>query len=141
MGLYEKSEACLGSISEDVHKPKGQQGDPRQAAGNRTAGQDRRRVQCVLSGRNELGIDILEPFLQTKFKDWWPMSYYLGVAYERTGKRKEAVDCFKRVLAINASHVETMEELANIYAAANDAENEAKYRKKAELIRSGGYKE
>mgnify|MGYP003937249519 FL=1 len=96
---------------------------------------------AVLSGRYELGIEILEPFLQTKFKDWWPMSYYLGVAYERTGRRKEALESFKRVLSINASHVETMDELANIYAAENDAENEAKYRKKAELIRSGGYKE
>lgn len=96
---------------------------------------------AVLSGRHELGIDILEPYMQTKFKDWWPMSYYLGVAYERTGNRKEAAASFKRVLSVNPSHVESMEELAEIYAAANDKENEAKYRKKAELIRSGGHKE
>ena len=96
---------------------------------------------AVLSGRYELGIDMLEPFLKTNFKDWWPMSYYLGVAYLRTGDRKEAVASFKRVLAINPSHVETMEELADIYAESKDKENEIKYRKKAELIKSGGHKE
>lgn len=96
---------------------------------------------AVLSGRYELGIDILEPFLKTKFKDWWPMSYYLGIAYLRTGDTKEAVASFKRVLGINPSHVETMDELANIYAESKDKENETKYRKKAELIRSGGHKE
>lgn len=95
---------------------------------------------AVLSGRYEPGIDILEPFLTTKFRDWWPMSYYLGVAYERTGSRKDAVASFKRVLGINPSHAETMEELAAIYGDSKDKENEMKYRKKAELIRSGGHK-
>lgn len=97
--------------------------------------------QAVLSGRYEAGIDILEPFLKTDFKDWWPMSYYLGIAYLRTGKEKEAIASFKRVLVINPSHVESMEELADIYAASKDKENESKYRKKAELIRTGGHKE
>ena len=96
---------------------------------------------AVLSGRYELGIDMLEPFLKTQYKDWWPMSYYLGIAYLRTGGSKEAIASFKRVLAINPSHVESMEELADIYGESNDKENEVKYRKKAELIRSGGHKE
>jgi tetratricopeptide (TPR) repeat protein len=92
---------------------------------------------AVLSGRYELGADILKPYLQTKFKDWWPLSYYLGVACARTGRQKEAEAAFKRVLTINASHPESMEELADIYAAENNAESETKYRKKAELIRAG----
>lgn len=96
---------------------------------------------AVLSGRYELGVDILEPYLDSKFKDWWPMSYYLGVAYARTGNRKDAVASFKRVLGINGTHVESMEELAAIYGETDDKENETKYRKKAELIRAGGHKE
>ncbi len=96
---------------------------------------------AVLSGRYEQGIDILEPYLKTNFKDWWPMSYYLGVAYARLGRRKDAVNSFKRVLGLNSSHVETMEELAVIYGESSDKENEMKYRQKAELIRSGGHKE
>jgi len=69
------------------------------------------------------------------------MSYYPGIAYLRTGYRKDAVTNFKHVLTINPSHVESMEELADIYAESKDKENETKYRKKAELIRSGGHKE
>ncbi|HVI40269.1 MAG TPA: tetratricopeptide repeat protein [Anaerovoracaceae bacterium] len=96
---------------------------------------------AVLSGRYELGIDMLEPYMETKFKDWWPMSYYLGVAYQKTGNNKDAVASFKHVLGLQPSHVESMEELADIYAESKDKENELKYRKKAELIRSGGHKE
>lgn len=94
---------------------------------------------AFLSGRYEHAISILKPFVNTRFKDWWPMSYYLGVAYERTGDKKKAVDAFKRVLALNPSHVESMDELANIYEESKDADNENKYRNKADLIRSGGY--
>lgn len=96
---------------------------------------------AVLAGRYELGIDMLEPYLNTKYKDWWPMSYYLGVAHARLGNRKEAVAAFKRVLAVNATHVESMDELTLIYDETGDKENEQKYRKKAELLRSGGHKE
>lgn len=95
---------------------------------------------AVLAGRYELGVDMLEPYLNTKFKDWWPMSYYLGVAYTRLGNKKDAIASYKRVLGINGSHVESMEELAEIYAESKDKENEMKYRKKAELLRSGGHK-
>ncbi|MDD4565231.1 MAG: tetratricopeptide repeat protein [Eubacteriales bacterium] len=95
----------------------------------------------VLSGKYELGIIILEPFLSTKFKDWWPMSYYLGIAYDRAGDKKGAITSFKRALTLNPSHLESMDELANIYAENKDKDNERKYRIKAELIRSGGYKE
>ena len=95
----------------------------------------------ILSGKYQLGIEILKPFLSTKFKDWWPMSYYLGIAYDRTGDKKEAIASFKRTLTLNPSHLESMDELANIYAADNDKDNEKKYRIKAELIRSGGHKE
>lgn len=91
---------------------------------------------AVLAGRWQEGMDLLEPFLSTSFKDWWPLHYYLGVAYERTGRKSDAVGSFKRVLGINGSHVESMQELADLYATAKDKENEEKYRNKAELILS-----
>ena len=28
-----------------------------------------------------------EPFSSSRFNDWWPLHYYLGVAYEMTGRR------------------------------------------------------
>ena len=88
----------------------------------------------VLSGNFKRGLDILEPFKRSRFKTWWPLSYYLGVCYIRLGMKEEALAAFKTVLTLNGSHLETMKELADIYAADGDAENEEKYRKKIELI-------
>ena len=89
----------------------------------------------VLSGNYRQGLRMLEPFTKTRFKTWWPLSYYLGVCYSRLGMKEEALECFKNVLTMNASHTETMIELADIYAAAGDTEKEEKYRKKIELTR------
>ncbi len=89
----------------------------------------------VMAGRYEEGKARLEPFLESRFNTWWPLHYYLGVAYEMTGKKSKAVSSFKRVLTMNASHVETMEELAAIYAQEGDRENRRKYEKKIQLIR------
>ncbi len=95
-----------------------------------------RGYNAVLAGRWLEGIETLEPFLDTNFKDWWPLHYYLGVAYARTGSESKAVAGFKRVLGFNGSHVESMNELADLYAKSKDKENERKYRQKAELILS-----
>ena len=89
---------------------------------------------AVMSGRWSEGMQILEPYLDTNFKSWWPLSYYLGVAYSKMGKTNTAFSNFKRALSINPSHVESMLELADLYKLSKDKENERKYRKKAELI-------
>lgn len=89
----------------------------------------------VMSGRYEEGLARLEPFLKSRFESWWPLHYYLGVAYEMTGRRGQAAASFKRVLTMNASHIETMEELAAIYRQEGDRENRRKYEQKIELIR------
>lgn len=89
----------------------------------------------VMSGRYEEGKARLEPFLKSQFNSWWPLHYYLGVAYEMTGKKGQAVASFKKVLTMNASHIETMNELVAIYDQEGDKENKRKYEKKIELIR------
>lgn len=91
----------------------------------------------VLAGRYENGIAALEPFLNTKFNDWWPLYYYLGVAYEMTGKRADAISAFKNVLKMNGSHIETMRELLDIYEDEGDKENIRKYSQKIKLIEEG----
>lgn len=88
----------------------------------------------ILRGNNEAGLAILEPYLKTNFKTWWPLSYYLGVAYISLGRQVDAVTSFKRVLSMNASHIETMKELVKIYSKDGDKENEQKYKKKIALI-------
>ncbi len=89
----------------------------------------------VMAGRYEEGIARLEPFLESRFNTWWPLHYYLGVAYEMTGRKSEAVSSLKKVLTMNASHLETMEELAAIYEQEGDRENKRKYEQKIRLIR------
>lgn len=95
-----------------------------------------RGYNAVLAGRWDEGLDILEPFVDTSFKSWWPLHYYLGVAYARMGRNGKAMASFKRVLGANGSHVESMLELADLYALSKDRKNERKYREKAELILS-----
>lgn len=88
----------------------------------------------IMAGRYEKGIDLLEPFLSSKFNDWWPLHYYLGVAYEMTGRRSKAVSELKKALQINGSHLETMKELLLIYEDEGDKENIKKYSEKIKLI-------
>ncbi|MDO4544609.1 MAG: hypothetical protein Q4C25_00485 [Bacillota bacterium] len=88
----------------------------------------------VMAGRYEEGIRILEPFLGSRFNDWWPLYYYLGVAYEMTGERSEAISAFKKTLQLNGSHLETMKELLSIYEDDGDKANIKKYSEKIELI-------
>lgn len=91
----------------------------------------------IMSGRYEEGILALETFRESRFRDWWPLYYYLGVAYEMTGKRQEALDAFKRVLKLNGSHIETMKELILIYEDEGDEANIKKYSEKIRMIEAG----
>ena len=89
---------------------------------------------AVLAGRYQEGLAKLEPYMKTNYKTWWPLSYYLGVCYVSLGRTPDAVAAFKRVLTMNASHLETMKELAAIYKAQGNKEDEQKYASKIKLI-------
>ena len=89
----------------------------------------------IMAGRYEEGIALLEPFLSSRFKGWWPLHYYLGVACEMTGRRDEAIAEFTETLRLNGSHLETMEELLAIYEAEGDEANVEKFSRKIEMIR------
>ena len=96
-----------------------------------------RGYNMALTGRFAQSLEILEPFLDTQYKTWWPLSYYLGICYKGLGMSDEALKSFKNVLALNASHLETMKELADIYAEAKNPESEKKYRRKIEILLDG----
>ena len=89
---------------------------------------------AVLSGRWNKGLDILEPYKDSRFNDWWPLWYYLGVAYARTGRLEEAEGAFKRALKGSPRHLESMEELISIYEANGDKKNIKKYQDKIKLV-------
>ncbi len=86
------------------------------------------------AGRYEEGIDILEPYLKSQYKDWWPLHYYLGRGYVQADQISDAVAEFKKVLMINGSHVETMKELLQIYEEQDDRANVKKFSEKIRMI-------
>ena len=134
MGLYVKAELAWKTYLSRSQTPKDRKEIKERLQQIAEPVEIEQGCNMVLSGSFKRGLMTLEPFMDTKFKTWWPLSYYLGVCYARLGQQKKALESFKNVLTMNASHLETMQELADIYAAYNDKENEEKYRKKAELI-------
>lgn len=92
-------------------------------------------VNLLTAGHLEDGLRILERYVGTEYDSWWPLHYYLGSAYRELGFFTEAIEGFKRVLALQPSHAESCECLAELYMAEGDAENAEKYRRKAEIIR------
>jgi tetratricopeptide (TPR) repeat protein len=136
MGLYAKAQAAWKGFLRWSQNPK----DTREIKGRIKQIADPVRIEegytDIMARRYSDGIDILEPYLSTQFKDWWPLHYYLGIAYDRLGRRGEAVARFKQTLALNGSHLETMEELTRIYREEGDKENAVKYENKIRLIRT-----
>lgn len=92
-------------------------------------------INEISAGRCAQGVDILEHYLKSDFSNWWPLHYYLGVGYLSMGKRKDAVNAFKRTLEKNGSHLASMEALADIFKESGDNEEEQKYRKKIGLVK------
>lgn len=136
IGLYAKAQAAWKTFTRHSQNPK----DRREIQSRLKQIEEPVRIEKgyteIMAGRYENGVDILEPFLDKQFKDWWPLHYYLGVGYERLGRRGEAVGRFKQALALNGSHLDTMEELFKIYSAQGDKENAQKYEGKIKLIRA-----
>ncbi len=89
----------------------------------------------VLSGRFEEGIEALAPYKEGKYKDWWPLWYYLGIAYAETDRDEEAVVHLRHVLQLSPSNLETMEDLVKIYRRMGEEEMAAKYEKKIEVVK------
>lgn len=93
-------------------------------------------VTAVTSGRYHEGIEILSQYTEGELSAWWPMHYYIGVAYESTGDAENAVAAFKKALTLSPSNIDVMDELAAIYHALGDTENETKYAKKIEVVKN-----
>lgn len=87
----------------------------------------------VMAGRFDKGIKVLEPFAESKAAGWWPIHYYLGVAYFRCGILDKAEARFKDALKLDPSNAGAMKELAGVYEYLHDEKAE-KYRKKAKVI-------
>jgi tetratricopeptide (TPR) repeat protein len=90
---------------------------------------------AVLSGKWDDGILLLEKHRNGEYDDWWPLWYYLGVAYVNTDRVAEAEEAFKEALRGNPRHTQSMLALIDIYDEAGEEELVQKYLSKIDLIR------
>ena len=89
----------------------------------------------VLSGKFTEGIEILSRYTEGEYKDWWPLWFYLGTAYQGLEMPEEAIENYLKVLKLSPSNLEAMEELVRMYEVVGDAEKVEKYTKKMGVIK------
>lgn len=92
-------------------------------------------TNAILGNRFETGIGILTPYRSDeRYNQWWPLWYYLGIAYRGIGESGEAIDCQKTVLRYSPSNRDAMQQLVELYESAGDAANAGKYRSKIRVV-------
>ena len=92
----------------------------------------------IMNGQWDRGIEVLEQYADTPMmEEWWPLPYYLGVGYSRTGRHHEALELLKKALKGNPSSVEIMAELVRVNEALGDEVGAHKYRNKIEIVNKG----
>mgnify|MGYP000847943422 FL=1 len=90
---------------------------------------------CILSNRFVDGINILSAYEDSeRFKNWWPLWYYLGIAYKHISDIDNAEESFLKVLKLSPSNIEAMTELVEIYKNTGEKELEEKYANKIKLV-------
>lgn len=96
----------------------------------------------MINGHWKEGLEILEAYKDEEIaQSWWPLSYYLGVGYSRTGRYDEALRSLKKALYEYPSGAEIMAELVIVYNALGDEVNAEKYKKKIEVVRRNAKRE
>ena len=135
MGLYMKAKLAWTEYIKYGHVAKDRREVTKRLAQIKDPVEIEKGCNAVLSGRWGKGIKILESYKDGRFNDWWPLWYYLGVAYARTGREDEAVSAFKQALKGSPRHTESMEELEKLYIKMGDKTGAKKYRDKLKLVK------
>ncbi|MBR0139836.1 MAG: tetratricopeptide repeat protein [Firmicutes bacterium] len=91
-------------------------------------------INELTAGRFEEGLRILEPFVGTDYGNWWPLHFYLAIAYRQLGFYDEAIEGFRRVIALAPSNYESNLALAQLYSQKGEDELAEKYARKADLL-------
>lgn len=95
----------------------------------------------ILAGRFEEGITILEKYTEGKFRDWWPLWYYLGIAHFSMDMAEKAADEMKKVLQLSPSNRDAMAELVKIYRKLGNDTMAEKYEKKIAIVAENAEKD
>ena len=93
-----------------------------------------RAYRDVISGNWEQGLRGLENYKETEMMEWWPLSYYLGVGYNRLERFEEALEMLKIAVRKNPSSPEICAELVIANQGLGDEVNAEKYRRKIEIL-------
>lgn len=89
----------------------------------------------VMSGRYSEGIEILSQYTgREEYKTFWPMWYYLGVAYKEIDMQDMAEAAFISVLRVSPSNLYAMEELVHLYKSQGRSDMAEKYENKMALV-------
>ena len=88
----------------------------------------------LMAGRVEEALSILEPYTETKYAKWWPLHFYLAVAYENLGHDEEAIEGYLKVLSLNPSNYDAMIALSELFAKNGDIQKANKYSEKAKIV-------
>ena len=92
---------------------------------------------AILSGRFEAGIDILSTYEDdNRFNTWWPLWYYLSIAYRAIDEPAQAIDHMLKVLNYSPSNIDAMQALVEMYEEMGDNEKVKKYSDKINLIKA-----
>lgn len=134
MGLYEKAglvwEKFLTICNEpqimaEVTQRLGQISEPRKIE---------QGCNHVISGRYQEGLITLIQFQNTNYDTWWPLHFYLGIAYEELKNYEMAKLEYEKTLQLNAAQIEAMNGLIRIYTSENNEEMMQKYVKKKAIV-------
>ena len=90
----------------------------------------------IMGGDFAGGRDTLKRFTESRYSEWWPLWYYLGIAEASLANAEGAIEAFRKVLQLSPSNTDAMEELVHIYEATGDTVNAAKYRNKIGIVNS-----
>lgn len=88
----------------------------------------------IIKGSYGEGYNILLRFVNSEYKSWWPLHFYIGMAQEELGEYEKAVESYKNSLKLNAGNIGAIDGLIRVYGALDDEENKRKYLKKKTII-------
>ena len=83
----------------------------------------------ILSNEPRLGLEKLIP-LEEKHSEWWNLLFFIGLGYRQLNQYGQAIEYFLRILKINPTQVDTLNELGICYSSIQDYLNAEKYLKK-----------
>ena len=92
-------------------------------------------INDISAGRYDRGVLELEPYTRDeRFSSYWPMWYYLGIAYRAGGNPAEAERHLLACLRYSPSNTDAMTELAELYEEQGDDAKAKKYRDKIDIV-------